>query len=224
MLSLARSRYALPVQFVFVTTNAFGVLVGTIYNANTPDLYPNNSHHKLGWIATWVVCAQIVTGFLGRVSGALRSRAGMFGGADEHQSFIPVSREAMAEHHRQNGPPFSRPYRLSHDSGQGTEPKTESLRGHSLSGSGADSPPIPLHEPLKDNDEFDDEDLEADLPALPRDPVAHSWVKKLAGLISTRFWEFFVVGYNLVDRTILPLGFIALCTGIIAFGRFFVGS
>lgn len=52
MLSLARSRYRLTAQLVFLAVNGGGVLLGTVYNANTPDLYPNNAHHKLGWIVT----------------------------------------------------------------------------------------------------------------------------------------------------------------------------
>ncbi|KAG7106629.1 putative membrane protein C3B8.06 like [Verticillium longisporum] len=61
MLSLARSRYTLASQSVFLAINALGVLVGTIYNAATPDLYPNNAHHKAGWAFTWVALAQLPT-------------------------------------------------------------------------------------------------------------------------------------------------------------------
>ena len=71
MLSLARSRYRLTAQLVFLAVNGGGVLLGTIYNASTPDLYPNNAHHKLGWIVTWTVCAQVVVGLLSSVVGAL---------------------------------------------------------------------------------------------------------------------------------------------------------
>ncbi|KAJ4291564.1 hypothetical protein N0V88_006162 [Collariella sp. IMI 366227] len=50
---------------------------------------------------------------------------------------------------------------------------------------------------------------------------AHSAVAKVAAKISGRFWRVLLFAYNFVDRTILILGFIALCTGIITFGRFF---
>ncbi|KAI5289930.1 hypothetical protein KEM54_002853, partial [Ascosphaera aggregata] len=53
MLSIAKSKHTLPVQFIFLVFNAFGVLLSVIYNASTPDLYENNAHHKMGWIATW---------------------------------------------------------------------------------------------------------------------------------------------------------------------------
>ncbi len=92
MLSLARSRYTLLSQFIFIATNGAGVLLGVIYNTNTPDLYPNNSHHKLGWIVTWVVGAQVLIGLLGRIAGALSGKRTQVDAASgEYQAFIPVS-------------------------------------------------------------------------------------------------------------------------------------
>jgi hypothetical protein len=213
MLSLARSRYTLFVQFGFLAMNAGGVLLGVIYNASTPDLYPNNAHHKLGWIVTVVVGAQVVVGLLARVAGALkREKAGR---AEERQGFIPVSTEAMAEHEsRFDSGPYTR---FSNDSGQGTELGTESLRSHSMS-SGAESPRKEYHH----QDDDADGDLEAHVPMFTKSSKAHSMVAKVAGKISGRFWKVLLFAYNFVDRTILILGFIAFCTGIIAYGRFFV--
>ncbi|KAK4240750.1 hypothetical protein C8A03DRAFT_31138 [Achaetomium macrosporum] len=216
MLSLARSRYALLVQFGFLVVNAGGVLLGVIYNASTPDLYPNNAHHKLGWIVTFVVSAQVVVGVLARVAGMLK-REKLTGGAEERQGFIPVSTEAIAEHESR----FPAPYgRLSNDSGQGTEPRTESLRSHSLS----DTPPSPRHKEFHNSDDDSDEDLEAHLPMFTKSTKAHSIVAKVAGKISDRIWKVLIFAYNFIDRTILVLGFIALCTGIITYGRFFEGQ
>jgi hypothetical protein len=219
MLSLARSRYTLLVQFGFLAMNAGGVLLGVIYNANTPDLYPNNAHHKLGWIVTFVVGAQVVVGLLARVAGMFsRERPGL---AEERQGFIPVSTEAMAEHESR----FSGPYgRFSNDSGQGTERNTESLRSHSLS-SGPPSPLRNTHKEYNHHDDDADEDLEAHLPMFSKSNKVRSrvaMVAKVAGKISDRFWNIFIFAYNFVDRTILILGFITLCTGIITYGRFFV--
>jgi hypothetical protein len=227
MLSLARSRYTLLVQFGFLAINAGGVLLGVIYNTSTPDLYPNNAHYKLGWIVTFVVSAQVVVGLLARVAGVFkREKLAAGSHAAERQGFIPVSTEAMAEHEsRFPGAPYRR---YSHDSGQGTEPRTESLRSHSLSGPDCPaSPTSPVHDAHKeyhhsDDDADPDEDLEAHLPLFSKSTKAHSVVAKVAGRISDRFWKVLIFAYNFVDRTILILGFIALCTGIITFGRFFV--
>ncbi|KAL2179467.1 uncharacterized protein P884DRAFT_195440 [Thermothelomyces heterothallicus CBS 202.75] len=222
MLSLARSRYTLALQFAFLAINAGGVLLGVIYNASTPDLYPNNAHHKLGWIVTIVVAAQVAVGLLARVAGMLRRESSNLSGRpEERQGFIPVSTEAMAEHESHYPPgPYGR---FSQDSGQGTEPKTESLRSHSIS-SGADSPTRDAHHSYDHPDDDADEDLEAaHLPIFSRSTKAYSVVAKIAGKISDRFWKILLFAYNFIDRTILILGFIAFCTGIIAFGRFFEG-
>ncbi|KAL2024767.1 hypothetical protein VTK56DRAFT_5588 [Thermocarpiscus australiensis] len=218
MLSLARSRYTLLVQFGFLALNAGGVLLGVIYNASTPDLYPNNAHHKLGWIVTSVVCAQVVIGLLARVAGTFKREK--LGRPEERQGFIPVSTEAMAEHESR----FPSPYgRYSNDSGQGTEPRTESLRSHSLS-SGADSPQLPADKEYNDHDTDEDEDLESRLPMFSKTSKAHSVVARVAGKISDRLWKFLIFAYNFADRTILILGFITLCTGISTYGRFFEGN
>ncbi|KAL2134610.1 hypothetical protein VTI74DRAFT_11352 [Chaetomium olivicolor] len=222
MLSLARSRYTLLVQFGFLAMNAGGVLLGVIYNTSTPDLYPNNAHHKIGWIASFVVGSQVIIGVLAKVAGMFRREKSPFAGsrADERQGFIPVSTEAMAEH-ESRFPLTSGPYdgRFSQDSGQGTEPKTESLRSHSLS-SGPSSPVKEYHQV----DDEADEDLEAHIPMFSKSAKAHSMVAKVAEKISDRFWKVLLFVYNFVDRTILILGFIALCTGIITYGRFFEGQ
>jgi len=121
MLSISRSKYTLSVQSVFLTLNAIGVLLATIYNASTPDLYPNNSHHKLGWLLTCIMGFQVFLGIVGTYAGDERKR--------ERGGFIPISTEAMAEHQRFH----TDTYRFSNDSGQGTEPNTESLRSQSIS-------------------------------------------------------------------------------------------
>lgn len=226
MLSIARSRYTLMLQFVFLAVNGAGVLFGVVYNTNTPDLYPNNAHHKLGWLVTWVISAQVVVGLVGRVAGAFSGKdSGRSKMSAERQGFIPVSTEAMAEHLRLNESRVSGHFRRSNDSGQGTEPNTESLRSHSVS-TNEDEIESPLHEARKeyaDDDDYLDVDLEADVPAVSRGGAVQAFAKKVGGLISSRAWKFLVFGYNFVDRTSLILGFIALCTGIITYGRFFEG-
>ncbi|KAK0714338.1 hypothetical protein B0T21DRAFT_387060 [Apiosordaria backusii] len=218
MLSLARSRYTLLVQFIFLALNAGGMLLGIVYNASTPDLYPNNAHHKLGWIVTITVVSQVAIGLLARVAGMMKR--GELGHAAEHQGFIPVSTEAIHAHDSA----FSGPYRrFSHDSGQGTELGSETLRSHSTS-SPPGSPTVPSHPAHKEyhhDDEFENEDLEPNVPTLKKAGKALSFVAKVAGKISDRFWKVLMFAYNFVDRIILILGSIALCTGIITFGRFF---
>ena len=218
MFSISRSRYALPVQFVFLATNAIGVVLAISYNANTPDLYPGNAHHKIGWIATWIVCAQVFVSMAGRVAGAFaREKGGPEYSSEEQQAFIPISTENMAEHQRTNEELCPPGYRHSNDSGQGTEPNTESLRSNSLSTSGQQSP----REMSERHLEYEYEDLEFKEAELTPPKVQSSFAK-VVGKISMRSWKVLLLGYNTVDRTILILGSVALATGIITWARFFV--
>lgn len=227
MFSLARSRYTLPTQSLFIAANALGVLFSTIYNGKTPDLYPNNAHHKLGWLVTWVLSAQVVISLLGRVGGAFNKTKGQNSlvNAQERQSFIPVSLAAMDEHHRFHSDNYSPLYRHSNDSGQGTEPNTESVRSSSFSSSpetlASPTAETPRH---KEFVEDEDDDLEADLPAVPRGGAMRNLVTKVGGKISSRAWKVLIFAYNFVDRTSIILGFITLATGIVALGRFFVSN
>ncbi|KAI1826586.1 hypothetical protein F4861DRAFT_529706 [Xylaria intraflava] len=222
MLSIARSRYTLACQFLFLLTNAIGVFVGVGYNASTPDLYPNNAHHKLGWLVTWVVGAQVLISLVGRVAGTINgsSRPGRV--REEAQSFIPVSTEAMAEHHRMNQDIFSSPYRHSNDSGHGTERNTESLRSGSLSTMAGLESAIELNDRRAQY-----EDDEADLAFKPAEMqslgAARSFILKIASKISDRVWKVIMFVYEFINRTILILGYITLCTGLITYARFFEG-
>ncbi|KAJ4310333.1 hypothetical protein N0V84_011016 [Fusarium piperis] len=74
----------LPVVF-----NGFGLLLALFYNTRTPDLYPNNAHHKIGWIITAVMAAHVIVGFLARRKAA-RSVSGTDARAHE-QSFVPLA-------------------------------------------------------------------------------------------------------------------------------------
>ncbi|KAI0165072.1 hypothetical protein GGR52DRAFT_93485 [Hypoxylon sp. FL1284] len=224
LFSIAQSRYTLAIQFVFLFTNAVGVLLGISYNANTPDLYPNNAHHKLGWIVTWIVCAQVMIGLVGRVAGMMGRKGAQEHGNEEEQAFIPVSTQAMAEHQRANDAVYTHPYRHSSDSGQGTEPNTESLHSNSVSTAVGQESPIELSDRRAHYEDDDDlEDLHFKPAELLSSKPASSFITKIAGMISTRAWKVLLFPYKLIDRTILLVGFATFCTGIVTFGRFFEG-
>ena len=224
VLSLARSRYTRALQFVFLATNALGLILGTIYNAQTPDLYPNNAHHRVGWIVTWVVSAQVLISAVGWLAGAFKGAVERTG--NDSQAFMPVSTEiAHEEHCHLNGGQndhygFPNPYRLSDDSGQGTEPNTESLRSSTASSiNGVDD--IPLYSPQKEHEE----DLD-DLEAMPlSNPARQSALAvKVTKIVTSQIWKALDMAYRTIDRIILPFGFVAFASGIATFGRFFVGK
>lgn len=201
MISIARSRYTLAVQFLFLIINGIGVFLVTIYNASTPDFYPNNAHHKLGWILTWTVSAQVLLGLISA-----------YAGKDDRGSFMRVSAAAMEEHTRRHELRRQESYRFSNDSGQGTEPNTESLRSQSISSTHSDLPDA--REPLEEEDEE---------KGLMHGSKVDKFLKsKIPGMLSTRVLKVLRFLYNAVDRTILILGFVGFTTGIITYGGFFV--
>lgn len=200
----------LPSQFVFLGTNALGLVLGTIYNASTPDLFPNNAHHRIGWIITWVISAQVVVSLLRRVGGAFKGADSEL--AEERRSFIPLPTDV----------PEARGYygdRLSNDSGQGSEPTTESLRSNSISTLGDHE-----HQPMSTfNKELDEED-DFDGPIMPMPEAKPQSKTTLMAIkvLSSRVWKYIDFGYKVVDRIILPFGFIAYTSGIATYGRLFV--
>ena len=214
MLSISRSRYRLPLQLLFLALNALGVLLATIYNASTPDLYPNNAHHKLGWVLTWVAGAHLVMG----LASAYTQRKDKL---EERVSLIPVSTEAMAEHHRIHNPRQAETGRFSGDSGQGTEPNTESLRSQSISSTGSDDHHLPS---AYQDRAFEHKDTEEKDGVTLGSKVDRYLAGKISRLLSSRVLRIVQLFYDVVDRLILILGFVALTTGIVTYGGLFVSS
>src|SRR5271165_1620251 len=94
MFFIARSRLTLLVQFIFLFLNALGLLFGGVYNNSTPDLYPNNAHHRLGWLLICIICAQTCMALL----HAYTRRPEDTRYVDERAAFIPISTRAIEEH------------------------------------------------------------------------------------------------------------------------------
>jgi len=221
MLSLARSRYTLIAQLVFLAIHFLGLTVGIAYNASTPDLYPNNAHHKIGWIATVVVTAHVLLSLFNRAAGAVWASRASSPSYQELRSFIPVTRSTLDTDQALDGndPSFQRPNRTSYDSGHGTDRASESLRSNSIS-------TIEDHATVGSTENRRNlEDVAFDDELLRQQPTPSRWhwsssklpIRSLShGVAIMRLW------YNIVDRIVLPFGFVALCTGIVTFGRFFV--
>ncbi|KAH8701691.1 integral membrane protein [Talaromyces proteolyticus] len=204
MLSVAHSRYTIPTQFLFLVVNAVGLLFGIIYNTSTPDLYENNAHHTIGWIATWAVGVQAVIGLIYAYSGRGRTNSGH---EYERATFMPVSTQNMMEHQQLYSPVAE--YRWSGDSGQGTSCPTS---------------PDEEHFPKSEEDEE-----EIEVPT----PLARGWLRsvtldrfftsRIPSLVSNRALRVLRIVYNVIDRIILPFGFIALTTGGVTYGGIFRG-
>lgn len=212
MFSVARSKLALPVQFVFLVLNGLGVVCGTIYNINTPDLYPNNAHHKIGWIATWIVTAQVIMSLLFLYSGR---RTPEKVNLSERTAFLPSSLHSINRSMHK--------YRWSTDSGDETHVNSPSSSRSSRT--------------LSPDREYDYQKTEMeepeDMEEIPIEPAQKrpTWFKntKLDQYLSTRIPKLASskaagiaeVIYEIIDRTILILSFVAILTGIVTYTGIF---
>lgn len=215
MFSVARSKFALPSQFFFLLSNALGLLLGIIYNSQTPDLYENNAHHKIGWIVTWVACAQAAMSLIFAYAGREESESEST--SHERAAFLPVSTDDMDDQHTErNGSLHA--YRWSRDSGQGTERNSASLNSRLQSPT--------CGSPVEDYefDKTEDQDLRSGgTPAWWQNTVIDRFLVKLVpSMISSRVLRALGTVYIVIDRIILPFGFVAIATGGVTYGGIMV--
>ncbi|KAL1303106.1 hypothetical protein AAFC00_006546 [Neodothiora populina] len=220
MFSVTRSRLTIPAQVSFLAVNGLGVFTSIIYNANTPDLYPNNAHHKIGWVASWVALAWFVMA----LPMIYRSRK-----ASASSPRPAMTAQNMAQYNRlQNETEFvpRHMYRWSRDSGHGSEGS-----GTLCPGSRADSSDsLPHHklEPQSPIDEehghdFEEQDEPAENSGFLQNTRVNRFVSlKLSGINpSGKAFSVFQFLYVFLERTILLLGFVQIATGIVTWGDLF---
>jgi hypothetical protein len=187
--------------------NALGLFLGIACNKSTPDLYVNNAHHKIGWIATWVVIGQVVIRLIYIYSEQGRV---MMGAKYQRLTFLPVSAEDMME-------------------GQNLHP-SGSVHEHCWSG---DSGQDINHPTTPDNDHEgfrkpEDDELEDPTPLtcgwLRRSSLDRFFSMRVPDLVSSRVLRTFRIIYKVIDRIILPFGFAVLMTGGVTYGGIFVST
>ncbi|MCJ1477044.1 hypothetical protein MMC13_005715 [Lambiella insularis] len=210
MLSIARSRLASPTQLVFLLFNAFGLLFGIVYNGKTPDLYENNAHHKIGWVATWVVLIQAMWGIVRRYRHPMPAN-------EKHDG------NAIAQHQRVPDLSSATQYRYSRDSGQGTEPNSPrtSLPSFLPSLQASDDSEASSHAHGQ-SDRLEEEALEKET-LLKENVYGRSMSTKLSWLNEIRGAKCLHLLYETTDRIVLFLGFVVLLTGGVTYGGFFKG-
>lgn len=217
MLSIARSRLALPSQFIFLVLNAIAVLIGIIYNGQTPDLYENNAHHKLGWVVTWVATAQVVMTLIFTYAGRGQSEDAS---SHERGAFLPVSTDENVSPLQSYPSRAFHDYRWSGDSGQGTERASSSLHSRPMSPN-CDST-------SDDYDGFEKpEDQVRDKPSggrrwLQGTVVDRFLSSRVPAMVSNRVLRGLNATHMVIERVILPLGFAAIATGGVTYGGIMV--
>jgi len=214
MISAARSRLAIPVQFTFLVVNGLGIFTSIVYNTNTPDLYPNNSHHGIGWAITWIAVVWILLGFV----SLFNTSKGV--PASDHS----VTSENLAQYHQLNNYGLREDYRFSRDSGQGTERSSATLCSPSRNNS-ADSVPQKPEAPLEPSDDHHDEDEHHD------DSENHGFISnsRVERFLSNRIPHLSTgptltaikIVYVVLERFQVILGFLAICTGFVTWWGIF---
>lgn len=212
MLSVARSRLALPAQLFFSGFHSIGLLLGTVYGSKTPDLYENNAHNKLGWIVTWIVVAQCV---IGLAKLAVSSKKRQHVDAEEQTAFLPISTEALAQHHQATYSPDE--YRYSRDSGHFTA--SDASRSQSISS-------MQDHENEEQQKFLEYQNTHADTDAEYMEKRVNTTTQRVASLIaammSLRTMRALNVVHNAIDCVSMPLGSAAIVSGAVVYGGVFV--
>lgn len=212
MLSIARSRLALPSQFLFLVVNAFALLLGLIYDHKTPQLYENNAHSKIGWIITWIVSAWVVMSVIDAY--AARAQIGSL-----HQAVHDLNAANMAQYQRVQDMQAPAAPRWSNDSGQGTERNSSSLFGHSRSPSVESEQQRFLDSPhgcpSDDDNSLEDPEKRGFLRGTVVDRFLSRHVARFAMGKSLRILRLL---YVMVERTVLVQGFVGITSGTVVYG------
>lgn len=213
MLSIARSRLALAVQLSFLGLHAVATLCGTVYQHRTPELYKKNSHSPVGWIATWIVVAQCSVETVILASRVAKNYAT----ANDRLGMAPLLTRVLQQH-QDDG---QGAYRDSSDDDQ-FSPSAPS-RSHSVSSTDTytqeEQQKLYQHDTLED-DESPEERYEK--PGLLRRRAVEQVASGLATRLSRRTMSVLLFCHNIINRTILLLGFVAFVTGAAVYGGVFV--
>jgi hypothetical protein len=197
-----------------ITTNAVALLLGVVYNHNTPELYADNAHSKTGWIVTWIASAWALMALVQRYAESFEVHP------LEEPAFEPMTTANMARYQRAQNKVLPPPSRFSNDSGQGTERNSESLFGHSRSPS-VESYDQQFMGPARrytqdDGDEFDAEAEKRGF--LGNSAIDRLFSHRISRLVVGRPIRFLQLLYAVVDRTILVQGFVAFASGTVVYG------
>ena len=214
MLSAARSRLAVLVQLGFLGINCLGLLFSAIYTSNVPDLYEGNVHHTLGWILVWVVVAQCIMAVIKLYADRSRLLVGY--GRLHDVSPTPISAEAMAQHHQMHATLVQQRGGYTDDAGNGTT--SETPRTNSMSGT-TDCGDEFLHDVQRPQDADSDADV-TEKRSLLGSNAADRFLSNMR--VRRKLMSVINAAYQLVNYSILLLGFVGITTGVVVYGGIFV--
>jgi hypothetical protein len=199
MLNIARSNLRYPFHIAFLGLHGIGTIFGMAYKSKTPDLYPGSSHNTLGWVLTALILAHFLVGIL--KSFAKHTEPDRGDQNHELQPFIVPSdvdaREPSYEQRNQSSSPRQTSQSPARSEDSHDETECETL--------------------------FDDADLHynSSLEHRFREPI--SWSRRWANVSRAPFlFQVLDVGFDIFFRLLLPLGFVAICTGVVTMAGIFV--
>ncbi|KAF2633143.1 integral membrane protein [Macroventuria anomochaeta] len=213
MLSIAHSRLALVSQFIFLVVNALALLLGFSYNHQTPELYKNNVHGKIGWIITCIAVAWVVMALIQVYTARTKTHSS----EDLEDDQLNVANMARYQHVQSLR--SSTHSRWLNDSGQGTDQDSASLYGHSRSPSMESSEEQFIGQDRRytpdGTDNFDDNAENREFKGTALDNFLSRNVARFAVGKPLKVLRLL---YVVIDRTILVQGFVAITSGTVVYG------
>jgi hypothetical protein len=202
MFSIARSRFTIPAQFAFLAVNGLGLFTSIIYNAKTPDFYPDNAHHKLGWAVSWIATVWFLMTFL----NLYMARYG------KSKEILAMTADNIAQYDRLQ----DQDLRWSRDSGHDSATLCSGSRSPS-------SDSVPLHK-FEMPEEGDEENESEEQGFIQNSPVNRFLSRSIPRVSSGRAVTAFKVVFTLIERCMPVLGFASLISGGVVYGGLYVSK
>jgi hypothetical protein len=200
--SIARSRFTIPVQFAFLAVNGLGLFTSIIYNAKTPDFYPHNAHHKLGWAVSWLATMWFIMTFLNLYMARY----------EKSKERHAMTTDNIAQYDRLQ----DQDLRWSRDSGH----DSATLCSGSRSPSSDSVPPHKFEMP-----EEGDEENESEEQGFIQNSLVNRFLsRRIPRVSSNRAVTAFKVVFTLIERCMPVLGFASLISGGVVYGGLYVSK
>ncbi|EUC39563.1 hypothetical protein COCMIDRAFT_10349 [Bipolaris oryzae ATCC 44560] len=208
MFSIARFRYTILAQTLFSATNFLGVLIGVMYRRRTPDLYPKNSHNKIGWISTWLASLWVALSVID-VYVKYNSR-----NHTDNQTTYPLNTLDITQYS-----PLESDHRNSAcqdgDCSQWEQQPLNHLDGNRHTWA------LWSDSTLREGDFSDDDEGDINLPTgtVHESNNDNQFLQRIAvRFAGNRSYILLRLPYLVLDRTVLFLGFVAFASGTVVYG------
>ena len=201
ILNIAKSNLRYPSQIAFLGLHGIGTIFGLAYNSRTPDLYPKASHNGLGWALSALIFAHFIIGIV-KCSIVRKSDSGT---KDEHAPFIAEATGRLTREEERN---MEASNQLSRSlSSRAASPYPE-LSESSIETDSETLFDVHLHYNSRLKHRYD--------APMTRN---RRWANVSGSNLLVRILDLW---YGIVDRGLLILGFVTICTGIVTMAGIFV--